>query len=406
MSKKYINETGLAYLWGKCVDLFAPKNALNSKADLVDGKIPSSQLPESSSGQDSFLVEADLNPTANFSVTNPTKDYEAIANALSQKKDVKLLLNVNLSEDYYMAIIGEVETFYPTYGVIEFGAIINISLDDNVGEQVYHLKITFLADGSINTEYKMLSKDEAVAYDSDMIVECELNDELEVVSIGQNYNTIANALSLNKNVRLLLKVMIDGAIALSAIGKVEVFSLPDNFVMFGATAVIATAYSEDIEQVHHFRITLSHDSDTDTDVIESDIRVLSGESNNDSGGQSAVSPTVEVTQIDDGHRITITDVNGTESFDVMNGKNGNNGTPATHRWDGTVLTITSASGTTSADLKGDAFVYEDFTDAQLEALKGKAFTYEDFTPEQLEALKAEMVTTVLNALPTAEGASF
>ena len=302
MSKKYINEIGLAYLWGKCVDLFAQKNALNSKADLVDGKIPVSQLPESSSGQDSFLVEADLNPTANFSVTNPTKDYETIANALSQKKDVKLLLNVNLSEDYYMAIIGEVETFYPTYGVIEFGAIINISLDDNMGEQVYHLKITFSSNGSIKTEYK----------------------------------------------------------------------------------------------------------------------VLSGESNNDSGGQSAVSPTVEITQIDDGHRITITDVNGTESFDVMNGKNGNNGTPATHQWDGTVLTITSASGTTSADLKGDAFVYEDFTDAQLEALKGKAFTYEDFTPEQLEALKGKdgndyvltdadksnIADVVLSKLPVWNGGSY
>lgn len=35
------------------------------------------------------------------------------------------------------------------------------------------------------------------------------------------------------------------------------------------------------------------------------------------------------------------------------GKNGTNGVPATHSWDGTTLTITSASGTSSANLKGD-----------------------------------------------------
>ena len=45
-------------------------------------------------------------------------------------------------------------------------------------------------------------------------------------------------------------------------------------------------------------------------------------------------------------------------------------TVPTHSWNGTVLTITSASGTTSADLKGDAFVYEDFTQEQLAKLKG------------------------------------
>ena len=37
-----------------------------------------------------------------------------------------------------------------------------------------------------------------------------------------------------------------------------------------------------------------------------------------------------------------------------------------------MLTVTSASGTSSADLKGD---------------KGDAFAYEDFSPEQLEALR-------------------
>lgn len=35
------------------------------------------------------------------------------------------------------------------------------------------------------------------------------------------------------------------------------------------------------------------------------------------------------------------------------GKDGTDGISATHSWDGTILTVTSASGTSSADLKGD-----------------------------------------------------
>ena len=39
-------------------------------------------------------------------------------------------------------------------------------------------------------------------------------------------------------------------------------------------------------------------------------------------GGSGVSPTVEITEIDGGHRVTITDVNGSKSFDVMDGEKG------------------------------------------------------------------------------------
>ena len=42
-------------------------------------------------------------------------------------------------------------------------------------------------------------------------------------------------------------------------------------------------------------------------------------------GQDGFSPTIEVTNITDGHKIAITDVNGTQSFDVLNGKDGKDG---------------------------------------------------------------------------------
>lgn len=42
-------------------------------------------------------------------------------------------------------------------------------------------------------------------------------------------------------------------------------------------------------------------------------------------GEDGVSPTISVTVIDGGHRITITDANGTQSFDVMDGADGSGG---------------------------------------------------------------------------------
>lgn len=116
-------------------------------------------------------------------------------------------------------------------------------------------------------------------------------------------------------------------------------------------------------------------------------------------GKDGISPTITTNKIEGGYRITIKDVDGDKSFDVMNGKDGNagsngqdgigiskteidadgklvitysnntsvtlgavvgadgkdgiDGVSTTHEWDGTVLKVTSASGTTSVDLKGE-----------------------------------------------------
>lgn len=56
---------------------------------------------------------------------------------------------------------------------------------------------------------------------------------------------------------------------------------------------------------------------------------------------------------------------------------GKDGVSVTHEWEGTTLKVTSASGTSSADLKG------------AKGDRGEAFTYEDFTEEQLASLKGE-----------------
>lgn len=51
-----------------------------------------------------------------------------------------------------------------------------------------------------------------------------------------------------------------------------------------------------------------------------------------------------------------TPIKGVDYFDGQNGKDGvdgKNGISTSHSWDGTILTVTSASGTSSAELKGE-----------------------------------------------------
>ena len=79
-------------------------------------------------------------------------------------------------------------------------------------------------------------------------------------------------------------------------------------------------------------------------------------------GVDGYSPTATVTQTDTGAVITITDENGTTTASVTNGvdgkdgangTNGKDGVSCTHSWNGTTLTVISASGTSSVNLKGD-----------------------------------------------------
>ena len=85
-------------------------------------------------------------------------------------------------------------------------------------------------------------------------------------------------------------------------------------------------------------------------------------------GKDGFSPTVTVTTITGGHRVSITDVNGTKTFDVMDGKDG----------------ATGPAGANGADGRTP--------------VKGTDY----WTP----ADKAEIVSDVLAALPKASGVSF
>ena len=98
-------------------------------------------------------------------------------------------------------------------------------------------------------------------------------------------------------------------------------------------------------------------------------------------GKDGFSPTVSISDINGGHRVVITDKDGTKEFNVMNGTNGDDGysptVTVTEIDGGHRITITDKNGDKTFDVmdgakgdKGDAFTYADFTTEQLAALKG------------------------------------
>lgn len=81
---------------------------------------------------------------------------------------------------------------------------------------------------------------------------------------------------------------------------------------------------------------------------------IKGKDYND--GDDGYSPTVAVSKSGKVTTINITDKNGKKTATINDGEDGGkgaDGVSATHSWNGTTLTITSASGTSSANLKGD-----------------------------------------------------
>ncbi len=74
--------------------------------------------------------------------------------------------------------------------------------------------------------------------------------------------------------------------------------------------------------------------------------------------EEIISPTVSITETDNGHTVSITDVNGTQSFDVTNGTNGTDGVSSTVTVtkEGKIATITctDVNGTTTATISDGA----------------------------------------------------
>lgn len=89
-------------------------------------------------------------------------------------------------------------------------------------------------------------------------------------------------------------------------------------------------------------------------------RVAEALKNFEGTGADGVSPSITVTELTGGHRLTITDVNGTKTVDIMDGEDGKDGEAGTDGVSPTInvaeitgghrLTITNASGTQTVDV--------------------------------------------------------
>lgn len=74
--------------------------------------------------------------------------------------------------------------------------------------------------------------------------------------------------------------------------------------------------SVDVAEEEKIGIEVEQENPVDVEIDGQIYEVGSGK------GQDGFSPTVDVEKIENGHRVTITDIEGTETFDVMDGKDG------------------------------------------------------------------------------------
>lgn len=121
------------------------------------------------------------------------------------------------------------------------------------------------------------------------------------------------------------------------------------------------------------------------------------------GGGIAVSPTIEVDEIEGGHKVTVTDVNGSQDFNVMDGKDGNDGVGIAEGWQETISTEDGGDNVFT-------FMYTDGINQQFYVKNGSKGS-PGYTPRKgidyyTEADKKEMVAAVLAALPTWQGGSY
>ena len=136
-------------------------------------------------------------------------------------------------------------------------------------------------------------------------------------------------------------------------------------------------------------------------------------------GKDGTSPVVSVSAIEGGHRITITDTNGTKTVDVLNGTNGqdgNDGKDGINGKDGTSVTVSSVSEST-ADGGSNVVTFSDGKTLTVKngktgaAGKDGSNGADGKTPVKgtdyfTAADKVEMVNSVLAALPTWNGGSY
>ena len=121
-------------------------------------------------------------------------------------------------------------------------------------------------------------------------------------------------------------------------------------------------------------------------------------------GKDGTSPVISISAIPGGHRITITDANGTKTVDVMNGSNGKDGTNGN---DGTSVSVSSVSESTE-DGGSNVVTFSDGKTLTVNNGKAGSNGKDGKTPVKgtdyyTESDKTEMVNAVIAALPVYDG---
>lgn len=302
--------------------------------------------------------------------------YEEIVQAFKDGKTIKLVASYGADDEPQHAI-GDLIHFREDEHVLEFAVFVYANIL-TFEASLHHFRIVMSENKPTETQISVLGDDNTFR----MFMRLMWADltagfpRADKPSASLSFQDIYQAAAQYKNIvtRIGWYDEEDDSLArnvyTSDIAVLEGFEGYPQKKQIVISAILNIDVQNDLgKQDYYFRFILNED-----DTVTTEYQLIGG----DSGGEEAVSPTVEVVPIEGGHRVTITDVNGSKSFDVMNGEKGDKGD------------------------KGDAFTYNDFTDEQLKALKGEKgdpFTYNDFAPEQLEALKSDIVGDVLDALP-------
>lgn len=109
-------------------------------------------------------------------------------------------------------------------------------------------------------------------------------------------------------------------------------NINDPFVYFSADTTINPAHIIDTYITHNYSKALKTNHYSLAEWGNKLDTIKNGEK-----GTDGVSPTVSVTEITNGHTVAITDVNGTQSFDVLNGKDGKGGASVVYSTDETAI---------------------------------------------------------------------
>ena len=129
-------------------------------------------------------------------------------------------------------------------------------------------------------------------------------------------------------------------------GALEVLSSNDEM----GVAPSAPTPSE-IEQIRQYALEAKEAAEEAAEAAASGGGGGGGGTGKDGVGIKKIEKTSTVGNVDT-YTITLTD-GSKYTFTVTNGVDGDDGVSCTHKWNGTTLTVTSASGTSSANLKGD-----------------------------------------------------